>query len=220
MRLIVLVTGFIPYLLVYKPRIYYEEGNKRSNRLKGGALIVSNHYLFMDYPMTMFHWFGRRVHCVMLEYVFEFSWFLKLSAEIIGGISADRESKGMSFIDKSEKLIKKGRLVQIYPEAHNTPDGKIHDFKPSYVLIALRAGAPIVPFIIDGNYGVFKRAHAIIGKPIMLSDFCPSPDPTREEIEDLNRMVREKAIELKETLDAKTKKRSRQRSFEHNLRKE
>lgn len=207
MRLFVLVTGFIPYLLVYKPKIYYEEGNRKTNHIKGGALIVSNHYLFMDFPMTMFHWFGRRVHCVMLEYVFGFSWFLKLSAEIIGGISADRDSKGMSFMDRSVKLIKKGRLVQIYPEAKNTPDGKIHDFKPSYVLIALRADAPIIPFILDGNYGFFKRAHAIVGKPIMLSDYCQSADPTREEIEELNAIVRKRALELKEMLDQKTKKR-------------
>ncbi|MCR5611258.1 MAG: 1-acyl-sn-glycerol-3-phosphate acyltransferase [Clostridiales bacterium] len=207
MRLFVLVTGFIPYLMVYKPKIYFEEGNRKTNRIKGGALIVSNHYLFMDYPMTMFHWFGRRVHCVMLEYVFGFSWFLKLSAEIIGGINAKRDSKGMGFMDESVRLIKKGRLVQIYPEAKNTPDGKIHDFKPSYVLIALRADAPVVPFILDGNYGFFKRAHAIVGKPIMLSDYCRSADPSREEIETLNAIVREKALELKETLDRKTKKR-------------
>ena len=116
-------------------------------------------------------------------------------------------SKGMSFMDRSVKLIKKGRLVQIYPEAKNTPDGKIHDFKPSYVLIALRADAPIIPFILDGNYGFFKRAHAIVGKPIMLSDYCQSADPTREEIEELNAIVRKRALELKEMLDQKTKKR-------------
>lgn len=206
-RLFVLVTGFIPYLLIYKPKIFYEEGNRKSNRVKGGALIVSNHYLFMDFPMTMFHWFGRRVHCVMLETVFGRSKFLKFSAEIIGGINANRDSKGLSFMDKSVRFIKKGRLVQIYPEAHNTTDGKIHDFKPSYVLIALRSEAPVIPFVLDGNYGVFKRAHAIVGKPIVLSDFCVSADPTREEIENLNKLVRDRVLELKDTLDQKTKKR-------------
>ena len=200
-RLYVLVTGFIPYLLVYKPKVYYEEGTRRSNRIKGGALIVSNHFLFMDYPMTMFHWFGRRTHCVMLEYVFKKSAFLRFFTRIIGGISAERDAKRMGFMDESVRELERGRLVQIYPEAHNTPDGKIHDFKPSYVLIALRAGVPIVPFILDGNYGAFKRAHAIVGKPIDLSEYCSSADPTREEIDALNRLVRGRALELKKTLD-------------------
>lgn len=206
MRLFVLVTGFIPYLLVYKPRVYFEDGNRRTNRIKGGALIVSNHYLFMDFPMTMFHWFGRRVHCVMLEYVFRISWFLRLSAKIIGGISADRDSKGMRFMDESVALLRKGRLVQIYPEGKNTPDGEIHEFRPSYVLIALRANVPVIPFVLDGNYGVFKRASAIVGKPILLSDHVKSSDPSREEIEELNSMVREKCLELRRELENRKKK--------------
>lgn len=206
MRLFVLVTGFIPYLLVYKPKIYYEEGNKRGNRIKGGALIVSNHYLFMDFPMTMFHWFGRRVYCVMLEYVFGFSAFLRLSAKIIGGISAERDAKGMRFIEESVSKIKKGGLVQIYPEGKNTPDGKIHEFRTGYLMIALRADAPLIPFVLDGNYGVFKRAHAIVGKPIRLSDLCASADPTKEELEALNELVRKKTLELKDKLDTLTDK--------------
>lgn len=205
LRIYVKITGLIPFLLIYKPKIFYEEGNRRTNRVKGGALIVSNHYLFMDYPMTMFHWLFRRTHCVMLEYVFGFSRFLRFCTECIGGISAERDTKGMRFMDESVRCIKKGRLVQIYPEAQNTTDGKIHDFKPSYVLIALRSEAPIIPFILDGNYGVFKRAHAIVGRPINLSDYCSSPDPTREEIESLNCFVRERALELKKLLDEKTK---------------
>ena len=206
MRLFVLVTGFIPYLLVYKPKIYYEEGTRRDNRVKGGALIVSNHYLFLDFPMTMFHWFGRRVYCVMLEIVFNHSWFLRFAARIIGGINADRDAKGVRFIEESAEMIRKGRLVQIYPEGKNTTDGRMHEFRHGYLMIALRTGAPIIPFIIDGNYGVFKRAHAIVGKPINLSEVCSSYDPTKEELEELNRVVWEKCFELKQKLDTLTKK--------------
>ena len=47
----------------------------------------------------------------------------------------------------SNELIKKGQLVQIFPEGRNTPDGKIHEFKQSYIVIAHRANAPIIPIV-------------------------------------------------------------------------
>ena len=96
----------------------------------------------------------------------------------------------------------------IYPEAHITTDGKMHDFKPSYIMIALRADVPIIPVIIDGNYGLFKRAHVLIGKKIYLSDYCTSLNPTREEIMALNRMVQTKAEEMKRDLDARIERDS------------
>ena len=68
-------------------------------------------------------------------------------------------------------------------------------------MIALRANVPIIPVIIDGNYGVFKRAHVIIGKKIYLTDYCTSLNPTREEILKINETVQNKALELKSELD-------------------
>ena len=107
---------------------------------------------------------------------------------------------GMRFIDDSVAALEKGRLVQIFPEAHNTDDGLMHEFKPSYILIALRAGVPIIPVMLDGNYGFNKRAHVIIGKPIRLSEYCSSLNPSREEIVALNEMVQEKAQALLDEL--------------------
>ena len=75
------------------------------------------------------------------------------------------------------------------------------EFKPSYVLIALRAEAPIIPVITDGQYGFFKRVHLIIGKPIDLWDYCTSEDPTKEEIMALNDIVYKKCLELQRELE-------------------
>ena len=112
---------------------------------------------------------------------------------------------------KSAKAIKKGQLVQIFPEGRNTPDGKIHEFKKSYIVIAHRAGAPIVPIVTDGNYGVFKRTSVIIGKEINVSDFIRSEGrtPTREELDRVNEYVFEKVLALREELEVR--KRSARR---------
>ena len=121
--------------------------------------------------------------------------------KFFGGIASDRDAMAMRFIDDSVRVLRRGGLVQIYPEAHITSDGEMHAFKPSYVLIALRAGVPILPVMIDGNYGLFRRAHVIIGKPIDPWSLCASDDPTREELEEINRVIFERSRALKAELD-------------------
>ena len=120
--------------------------------------------------------------------------------KFFGGIVSDRDNKSLRFIDDSVKHLSRGRLVQIYPEAHITPDGEMHEFKPSYLLIALRAGVPIIPVITDGNYGFFKRVHVIIGEPIDPWDICKTENPTREDIEAMNAYVYEKCAALRAEL--------------------
>ncbi len=204
LRYFAIITGWPLYKLVFKTRIYYEdEIGKENRKIRGAALIVSNHFSGLDYMITLFHYFGRKVYVIMLEEVFKKSAFLRWSIKIIGGIRADRDIKRMRFMDEGVKVLRMGKLLQIYPEAHNTTDGLMHGFKPSYVLIALRADVPIVPLIVDGQYGIKKRAHAIIGKSIRLGDLCPTSDPTREQIEYLNNVVHDKAMELKALLDKK-----------------
>lgn len=203
-RMLGLITGWPLQALFFKRKTYYENKKEQGKRVKGSALIVSNHYNPFDYVMNVFLFFPRKLWIVLSEWIFQQSDFFEWGMKFFGGIRADRDTMGMSFIDKSVDVLEKGGLVQIFPEAHNTPDGEMHPFKPSYVLIALRSGEPIVPVITDGNYGVFKRAHIIIGEKIYLRDYCSGINPSREEIERLNDLVYNKCKELRAELLRKT----------------
>ena len=208
-RWLAIVTGWPLQLLFFKRKTYYED-KARSNRIiKGGALIISNHYSVFDYMVNLFLFPGRKLYVVMAEMIFKHGKFFHWAMRCFGGIRSDRDIKGMRFIDESVKVLERGKLVQIYPEAHTTDDGNMLEFKPSYIMIALRAGVPIVPIMTDGNYGFFKRVHIIIGKKIYLTDYCTSLNPTREEITALNEMVYAKAKELREELDRRIKSKKR-----------
>ena len=196
-----LLLGWPVQLLFFKRKTYYEDKKEQGRFVRGGALIVSNHYSVFDYFVNLFLFPFRKLYVVMSEMTFRKTKFFRFIAKFFGGICSDRDVMGMRFIDESVEVLEKGKLVQIYPEAHITPDGKMHDFKTSYIMIALRANVPIIPVIIDGNYGVFKRAHVIIGKKIYLTDYCTSLNPTREEILKINETVQNKALELKSELD-------------------
>ena len=129
--------------------------------------------------------------------------------KFFGTVQANRETRNMSFINESAALIKKGHLVQIFPEGQNTPDGNIHPFHRSYVLIAHRANAPIVPIISDGNYGLFKRVRVIIGEEIYVSDFIDpnKKTPNKAELEAVNNYVFQKVLELRQELEKQKKKK-------------
>ncbi len=210
-RWIGLILGYPLQLLFFKRKTYYEDKSEQGRRVRGGALVISNHYSPLDYVMNMFLFPFRKLHVVMSEVTFRGrkKKLFKFLTKFHGGICSDRDIMGMKFIDDSVEVIENGGLVQIFPEAHITTDGDMHEFKTSYLMIALRSDAPIIPVIIDGSYGFFKRSHVIIGKKIYLSDYCTSLNPTKEEILALNDIVYKKSLALKEELDLKIKRKDK-----------
>lgn len=196
-RWLALITAWPVQLLVFKRKTYYEDRSVQGRRVRGRALIVSNHFSVFDYIVNLFLFPFRKLYVV---YWPQDSKFFRWGMKFFGGIVSDRDVMGLRFMDDSVKLLERDRVLQIYPEAHISEDGSMDAFKPSYLLIALRADAPVIPVITDGQYGLLKRVHLIIGKPIDLWQFCKNEDPTRQEITALNEMVHAKCLELQREL--------------------
>ncbi len=194
-----LLSGWPLYLAYFKRKTYYEDRSVQGRLLRGGALIVSNHYHVYDFIVNAGLFPFRKLYVVLKSDVYKHK-FIAWGMSIFGGIKSDRDVMGMRFIDESVAHLRKGRIVQIFPEAYITCDGNMREFKTAYIMIAQRADVPIIPVVTDGNYGWKKRVHVIIGKPIRLSDHCPYASPNREQIVELNRIVREKCLELQEEL--------------------
>ena len=205
-RWLALLSAWPVQLLVFKRKTYYEDRRAQGRRVRGKALIVSNHFSVFDYMVNLFLFPFRKLYVV---YWPQNSKRIRWGMKFFGGIVSDRDVMSLRFMDESVKTLEKGRLVQIYPEAYISEDGRMDEFKPSYVLIALRAEAPIIPVITDGQYGLFKRVHLIIGKPIDLWDYCTSEDPTKEEIMALNDIVYKKCLELQRELEARKQNKRR-----------
>ena len=102
---------------------------------------------------------------------------------------------------EAARELKKGHLVQIFPEGHNTPDGKMHPFYPSYIAIALRGNAPLLPMVSDGNYGLFKRMHVMVGDPIDLKQYLTGERASREDIDRINAIIYHKMLDLQAELE-------------------
>ena len=173
---------------------------------RGGALTISNHFNFLDYLMLMHAVLPRKLNVVASECVYS-NPLLAFGSSFFGTIKADRPSKSLKFVDEAAEVIKKGGIVHIFPEGRNTPDGNIGRFMESYILIAYRSGAPIIPIITDGNYGLFRQASIIVGKPIDVREYLGEGDhfPPRDKLRELNTMIRNKCLALREELEERKK---------------
>ena len=208
-RWIGVFTGYPFKWIFFKTKTYYES-EKAPRRVRGGALIISNHFNLLDYIQNALIFFPRKLYVVASEYAFK-NALIRFGMKFWGGIQANRITKSMQFVTESVRKIRDGYLVQIFPEGHNTDDGTIKPFYSSYILIALRANAPIIPVISDGNYGLFKQVHLIIGEPIDLNNYLSSEKVDQDEIIRLNEIVYAKVLQLRKELylriGAKRKKR-------------
>ena len=204
------ITGYPAQLLFFKKKVYYEN-EKAKRRVRGGALVVSNHFNPLDYVLNCFLFFPRKLYVVASEDAFK-NDLMRFGMRFWGGIEANRVTGSMLFVSQSIREIRKGHLVQIFPEGHNTPDGKIHPFYPSYLLIALRSDAPIIPVVSDGAYHLFRRTRVIIGEPMDLMQYTHSKKANEENIALLNRVVYEKVLALREELERRKEKERRKPS--------
>ena len=205
-RTIGLILGYPLQFLFFKRKTYYVDKKKTS--FKDGKLIVSNHYNMFDYVLTSFIVFPRKLNAVASEEPFK-SKITRFGMKFFGAIEANRETRSMRFVDECAAVLKKGQLAQIFPEGMNTPDGKIHEFKPSYTLIAHRANVPIILVITDGNYGVFKRTSVLISEEIDVSKFMDvnSKITKREDRNRLNEYIYNRALEMREELEVLKKQK-------------
>lgn len=200
-----IITGLPIFALFFKTKCCYEDKSVQDRHIKGGALIISNHYNVLDFAHNMLLVLPRKLYVVASEYSYR-NRLISFGMRFWCGIKVDRNTRSMRFIDDSVSELEKGHLVQIFPEGKGTEDGSVAPFKPTYLMIALRSGKPIIPIVTDGAYSFFKRTRVIIGKPILLSELLPNDKPTKEQLAAANAAVYETVLRLKRELTTETKK--------------
>lgn len=120
-----------------------------TDRIKGGAVLVSNHCSSMD-PMFVQLCAGRRVHWMVTSLYF--------NKPVIGSllrsfeaIPTHRSGVDTASTKRAIALAKEGEFVGIFPEGRINRTGRpLMTIRPGAALIALRANVPIVPIWVEG----------------------------------------------------------------------
>ena len=211
------ITGFPGEIVFYRKKIYYEDKKASNRKIKGGALIISNHTDIYDYPLMMYTFPGRNLHVLVAEVTYDLNGFMKWLLKGLGAIRVDRNNHDFAFMSQTTDLLKKGKACLIYPESRLPEENErdcLLEFKPSYIYSALESGAPIIPVYTNGIYGKQKklkkdRARVIIGKKIFVRDLYDSNKSEKENIEYINDYVKNKILSLKELLEKKVNEKAK-----------
>lgn len=118
----------------------------------------------------------------------------------VGYIAVDRSHgrQAVKSLDDAAARIAAGKSVLIFPEGTRSADGRLQEFKAGAILLAIKAGVPIVPVGFNGSHAVLPKGKLLarageivlrIGRPIPTQGF--SAKDKHRLAEDLHRAVAE-----------------------------
>ena len=197
------LTGWLPYLLLLRPKISYEDKKQQSRHIKGGAIVVSNHRNVFDFAVAMFTFPTRTLRCAVAELMYRKNLFMSVFLYLLGTVKVDRDSHDFSFLSACGKILDKGGVVEIYPEARLPQKDETLplEFKPSAVYLALQTGAPIIPICNNGRYFTKDRMRVFIGTPIDSRSLYCDELSEKENVANITLYVRGKIIEYQKQLE-------------------
>ncbi len=103
----------------------------------------------------------------------------------IGYIPIDRSRGREAFksLEQAAKRIAGGNSVLIFPEGTRSADGRLGEFKTGAILLAIKAGVPIVPLGFNGSYEILPKGRFLprsgeicirIGRPLPTAHYRPA----------------------------------------------
>ncbi len=179
-------------------------GVERLKSVKGPALLISNHVTDVDAPLILsalpFRWRVRVAIAMSGELLREWRHTAKLKyalgAALFNVFSLPRQSGFRKSFAYAGEAVDRGWSIMIFPEGHETRDGRMQPFKSGIGLLASELNVPVIPIKLDGLFELKKRRQFFVrpgivsvtfGDPIQFSAGQTPDEITRE----LERRVRE-----------------------------
>lgn len=164
----------------------------------GGLIVASNHLSLWDPPLIGCALpLSRKIHFMAKAELFSWPIFRWVITEL-GAFPVRRGMADRTAIRTALTLVEEGGVFGIFPEGTRSKTGELGQPAPGMAMIALKAGAPIVPAAVIGTNKVFRQGSLFpqfevrFGKPIIL----PEGRNDREAIEYVNTLVMQEISRL------------------------
>jgi 1-acyl-sn-glycerol-3-phosphate acyltransferase len=136
-------------------------GRELLESLDGPAVFVANHVSALDavvmaeaLPPRYRH---RSVVVAAADSIFKRKWEARLAQVTVDAFPIPRGGGARPHLEYLKDLLRKRWSVIIFPEGRLTATGAIGQFRKGAAVLAMDAGAPIVPTYVDGMYEVMPR---------------------------------------------------------------
>ncbi len=202
------ITGWLGYRLMMRPKYHYMDKSRQSRFFKGKAIVMPIHYSHWDVAAMLHAFPTRNLQCIAAEVMYS-AGFMEHFLPALGFVRVDRQNADFGFITEAGKILSRGGVVEIYPEARLPGPGEQSplEFKPSVAYIALENDAPVIPVVHNGAYFRKERMQVLIGVPISVSELYDDSLSEKKNIENITEILRETIVEMKYELEKRTNKK-------------
>jgi len=158
----------------------------------GVCLFAANHTSSADAPAVVGA-IPRRIAILLKESLFRYP-IVGAAFRLAKFIPVDRRSRdsALESLEKAVQELRTGQSFLIYPEGTRSPDGRLQKFKKGAVVMAIKAGVPIVPVACSGAHRVMEKRSLAMHPGEILVEFLNPIDSTTftlEQREDLNQRL-------------------------------
>ena len=154
------------YALIYPSRV----DGLENIPTEGGFVLCSNHVSARDPFYLAIPCKNRYFHFMAKAELFRHKP-LSTFVRALGGFPVDRGHNDLNAVRTSLNLIREGHGLALFPQGTRSRDNSRTPMLSGVSMIALRAGAPVIPVYIGGPYRLFRRTQVSFGKPVDLADF-------------------------------------------------
>ncbi len=130
-------------------------------QLQGGAIVIANHSSALDgavmveaMPPRYRH---RSVVVAAADSIFKRKWEAALAQVAVNAFPIPRGGGARPYLETLKGLLRQKWSVVIFPEGRLSLTGNIGTFRKGAAVLAIDAGAPILPAYIEGMYEVLPR---------------------------------------------------------------
>lgn len=151
---------------------------------QGVCLFAANHTSSADAPAIVGA-IPRRVAVLLKESLFQWPIVGQAfrSAHFIPVNRGARDS-AIASVEKATEAMKAGQSFLIYPEGTRSPDGRLQEFKKGAVMMAIKAGVPIVPMICSGAHRIMEKRSLVIHPGEIVVEFLEPIDASQYSLEE------------------------------------
>ncbi|HJZ65146.1 MAG TPA: lysophospholipid acyltransferase family protein [Candidatus Acidoferrum sp.] len=157
------------------------------------CLFVANHTSSADAPAVVGA-IPRRIAILLKKSLFTYP-IVGQAFTLAHFIPVERSNheSAIASLEKATEAMKEGQSFLIYPEGTRSNDGRLGGFKRGAVVMAIKAGVPIVPMVCAGAHKVMEKRSFVLKPGVITVEFLQPIDGsayTFEQREELNARVR------------------------------
>jgi len=145
----IIISTLIP---IWKIKI---EGREKAAR-DSTYVIIANHQSILDILLInclryRFKWISK-IENINLPVL---GWYLKMAGYIT--VNRGNEESKTEMLEKSDKCLKQGISIMIFPEGTRSLDGEIGFYKRGAFQLAIQNTLPILPVVIEGTTDILPK---------------------------------------------------------------